>query len=222
MNLNKKRLNSSKLYAITDLKCEDPQIFKKVDQALRGGADIIQLRSKTLLDGPFLRIAAKLAPIIHRRRKLFILNDRVHLMLVSKADGIHLGQEDLPYAYARKILGRSRLIGRSTHSLQQAVKAEKEGHDYIGVGPVFGTPTKPDYIPVGLELVHQVSHKLKIPYVAIGGIDASNIHEVLSAGATKIAVVRAVFAARNPENAARELKDKIRRNHGNDNFIRKK
>lgn len=209
MNWKKKLLKNFRLYAITDLKKEDPAIFKKVEQALQGGADIIQLRSKTLLDGQFLRLAQKFAPLVHRYRKLFFLNDRVHLMLVSEADGIHLGQDDLPLIYTRKILGPNRFIGRSTHSLKQALQAEREGHDYIGVGPVFETPTKPTYTPVGLKLVKQVSGKVKIPFVAIGGIDVRNVDKVVEAGASKIAVVRAVFAANNIEKATKQLKESL-------------
>ena len=209
MNWKKKLLKNFKLYAITDLKKEDPEIFKNVERALRGGADIIQLRSKVLLDGPFLHLARKMAPLVHRYRKLFFLNDRVHLMLVSNADGIHLGQDDLEYSYARKILGRNRFIGRSTHSLAQALRAEKEGHDYIGVGPVFATPTKPNYTPVGLKLVENVSQNIKIPFVAIGGIDGRNVEKVRAAGANKIAVVRAVFAASNIEKATKQLKENL-------------
>ena len=209
MNSKKKLLKNFKLYAITDLKSEDPAIAKKIEAALRGGADIIQLRSKTLLDGSFLRLAQKISPMVHRYRKLFFLNDRVHLMLVTDADGIHLGQDDLPLAYARKILGTHRLIGRSTHSLKQATRAEREGHDYIGVGPVFETPTKPMVTPVGLKLIEQVSKRIRIPFVAIGGIDATNVDRVIDAGARRVAVVRAVFAAKDIQKAAKILTEKI-------------
>ena len=211
MNSKKKLLKNFSLYAITDLKSDDPKIVKKVDAALRGGADVVQLRSKTLLDGPFLRLAQKLSPVVHRHKKLFFINDRVHLMLVTDADGIHLGQDDLPLSYARQILGFKKFIGRSTHSLAQAVKAEREGHDYIGVGPVFETPTKPDYNPVGLKLVEQVSKRIRIPFVAIGGIDASNVEQVIRAGAKRVAVVRAVFAAKDVKNASQILTEKLRR-----------
>lgn len=211
MSSKKKLLKNFSLYAITDLKSEDPSIVKKVDAALRGGADIVQLRSKTLLDGTFLRLAQKLAPVVHHHKKLFFINDRVHLMLVTDADGIHLGQDDLPLEYARQILGSKKFIGRSTHSLAQAVKAEREGHDYIGVGPVFETPTKPDYNPVGLKLVEQVSKRIRIPFVAIGGIDVSNVDQVIQAGAKRVAVVRAIFAAKDVKNASKILTEKLRR-----------
>ncbi|MBI4971875.1 MAG: thiamine phosphate synthase [Candidatus Omnitrophica bacterium] len=210
MNSKKKLLKNFRLYAITDLKSEDSSITKKVDAALRGGVDIIQLRSKTLLDAPFLRIAQKFVPIVRRHRKLFFINDRVHLMLLTDADGIHLGQDDLSIAYARKILGSKRLIGRSTHSLEQAVRAEREGHDYIGVGPVFETPTKPNYSPVGLKLIEQVSKRVRIPFVAIGGIDATNVARVIDAGACRVAVVRAVFAAKDVRKAAEVLLEQLK------------
>ena len=119
----------------------------------------------------------------------------------------HLGQDDLPIAEARRIWrGRRLILGKSTHSLAQARRAEREGADYIGVGPVFRTPTKPGYAPVGLKLVRQVSRSVRIPFVAIGGIDASNVARVLRAGAKRVAVVRAVFGARDTFAASKELK----------------
>ena len=123
----------------------------------------------------------------------------------SGADGVHLGQDDASYAEARAELGPAALIGRSTHSPEQALAAEKEGFDYIGVGPVFGTPTKPDYVPVGLDLVRFAAKNVKVPFVAIGGIDASNVFQVRQAGARAVAVVRAVMASQDPERTAREL-----------------
>ncbi len=210
MNWKKKLLKNFNLYAITDLKEEDGSVIKKIDAALHGGADIIQLRSKTLLDGAFLRLAQKIAPVVRNHRKLFFINDRIHLMLVTQADGIHLGQDDLPYRYARKILRSGSLIGRSTHSLNQAVQAEKEGHDYIGVGPVFCTPTKPGYKPVGLSLVSKVSERIRIPFVAIGGINSGNVNQVIEAGAYGVAVVRAVFAAKDVRKASQILTNKIK------------
>lgn len=205
MNWKKRLLSNFRLYAITDLKTEDGGILAKVDQALRGGADIIQLRSKSLSDQALLRLASKMLPLVHKYRKLFFLNDRVDLVLASGADGVHLGQDDLGYTAARRILGPLRLIGRSTHSLAQAVKAASEGHDYIGVGPVFRTPTKPDYQPVGLKLIRQVSGQIRIPFVAIGGIDETNVDQVIRSGAKSVAVVRAVFAARDVLSSTRKL-----------------
>lgn len=202
-------LKKFQLYAITDLKTETFASLEKVEQACRGGADIVQLRSKILSDAAFIRLGLKIRGITRRYRKLFFVNDRVDLALVMGADGVHLGQEDMPVALARKMIqqnGRSLWIGKSTHNLQQAFDAEKEPADYIGVGPIFSTPTKPGVAPVGLELLRQVGSRIRIPWVAIGGINLKNIHAVMDAGATRIAAVRSVFAAKNTEKAAHELK----------------
>lgn len=198
------------LYLVTNLKKHDPSIFKKADSALKGGADILQLRSKTLLDGAFLEIGEKLKKIAHSRRKLFIVNDRPHIAKLLKADGLHLGQDDLPIKEARKIVGSRMIIGKSTHSLKQAVAAEKEEPDYIGVGPIYATPTKPNYKYVGLELIRQVSKKVKLPFVAIGGIDSNNVAEVVRSGARCVALVRAIFDAKNPEKSSRIIKNIIK------------
>jgi thiamine-phosphate pyrophosphorylase len=136
---------------------------------------------------------------------LFVVNDRVDIAMAAGADGVHLGQDDLPLAAARRLWPRG-LVGRSTHSLGQALAAQAEGADYIGVGPVWATPTKPGRPAVGLELVRAVAAaQLRIPWVAIGGVDAGNVGAVLAAGARAIAAVRAVTAASDPEAAARGL-----------------
>jgi len=214
--MNKKKiLNNFSLYAITNIQKEDPGIIKKIDAALKGGADIVQLRSKKLTDAALLRLALKITPLVQRHKKLFIINDRIDLALLSGADGVHLGQDDISYEQARKVLGKTKIIGRSTHSRAQAVKAAKEGNDYIGVGPVFSTPTKPTYTPVGLKLVNQVSKSVTIPFVAIGGIDQTNVEQVIEAGARGVAVVRAVFAKKDVKKASENLVKKI-------NFIRRR
>ena len=205
MSWKKKLLKSFRLYAITDLEEENSVIIKKVNEALQGGADILQLRSKTLSDAALLRLARKMLPLCRKHRKLFFINDRVDLVLASGADGVHLGQDDMPYRDARRILGSKFFIGRSTHSLPQALKAAREGHDYIGVGPVFETPTKPDYVPVGLKLVGEVAAKVSVPFVAIGGIDSSSLGRVIEAGANSIACVRAIFSSKNVQQSVKEL-----------------
>lgn len=195
-----------KLYAITDLREEDPEIFGKVEAAYRGGADIVQLRGKGLRDAELYRLGLRFRKIADRFRKLFFINDRIDLALAVGADGVHLGQEDLPIKEVRKICAPARIfIGKSTHSLSQALQAQKEGADYIGVGPIFETPTKPAYQPVGLELIREVRRRISTPFVCIGGIDKTNIREVVQAGGLRVAVVRAVFGARDVERATRTL-----------------
>jgi len=200
------------LYAVTDLRTAGPEVLKKIEQAYRGGTDIVQLRSKVLSDGALIRLGLKIGKIAAKHRKLFFVNDRVDLALVTGAHGVHLGQDDMPVGIARNLArkaGRNLWVGKSTHSLPQALQAVTEGADYIGVGPVFATPTKPHARSVGLQFVKQAAARVRIPWVAIGGIDLENLRSLISAGATRIAVVRAVFAARDPERAARELKHKI-------------
>ncbi len=212
MNWKKKVFGSFKLYGVTDAREDSLDLLKKIDLAYAGGADIIQLRSKTLGDGALYRLALGIRKIAERRKKLFFMNDRVDLAIAAHADGVHLGQEDLPVAAARKILNNARSpmwIGKSTHNAAQARMAQREGADYIGAGPVFKTPTKPDYPPAGLAFVRQAAKQIKIPFVAIGGIDLSNISSVIEAGARRIAVVRAIFGKENPYEAAYELRKKI-------------
>ncbi len=212
MNWKKSVFENFKLYAITDIASPHEKIIQKVRQAYRGGADIIQLRSKKLSDCELLKIGSQIKALALRFRKLFFVNDRLDLALALGADGVHLGQDDMPLALARKLCRKAKTslwIGKSTHSLEQAVEAEREGADYIGVGPIFETPTKPHYGPVGLKLIRQVKQKIKIPFVVIGGIHPENIHNVLTSGAERVAVVRAIFQARNVYAATKKLRTQI-------------
>ena len=214
MRLKKNLCQNWKLYVITDPNvravCKPPLLVHVVEQAIAGGADVIQLRDKTASDEELLKIASTLLSVTRPSRIPLIINDRVHVAKKSGADGVHLGQEDGSLKAAREILGEGAIIGRSTHSREQALEAVREGFDYIGVGPVFPTPTKPDYAPVGLELVQFAAKSISIPFVAIGGIDTSNAAKVVEAGAKTIAVVRAVMRAEDPKKAAEELKASLR------------
>ncbi len=197
------------LYAVTDLRTEDPEVLEKIERAYRGGTDVVQLRGKGLPDAALIRLGEKIRKVASRSRKLFIVNDRVDVALAVRADGVHLGQDDMPVQVARGIARRSGLrlrIGKSVHDIGQAVKAVRDGADHLGVGPVFATPTKPGLDAVGLDFLKQVSKKVRIPWVAIGGIDLENLSWVLEAGATRVAVVRAIFAAKDPAVAAARLK----------------
>ena len=177
-----------------------------VRAAIQGGASVVQLRDKKASRRQLVDSAKELLRVTRPLGVPLIMNDDTDAAQESGCDGVHLGQDDGPLAAARKILGPGSIIGRSTHSPEQAKAAELEGFDYIGVGPVFGTPTKPTYTPVGLELVKFAAANIKIPFVAIGGIDASNIEQVRSAGAKTVAAVRAVMSARDPEAAAKQLR----------------
>lgn len=197
------------LYAVTDLRTAADADLKKIEQAYRGGADIVQLRSKFLSDSTLVRIGLKMRKIANHYRKLFFFNDRVDLAIVTNADGVHLGQGDMPQSMARRLIrqsGKKIWIGRSTHTLAQALKAQEEGADYIGVGPIFKTPTKPQALAAGLKLARQVSTRIQIPWVAIGGIDRARLATVLDAGARRVAVVRAIFDAANITLATQQFK----------------
>jgi thiamine-phosphate pyrophosphorylase len=184
-----------------------------VRAACQGGADIVQFRDKLITGRERYAAAARLLKICRESRVLFIVNDALEVALAVGADGVHLGQDDLPVAEAKKLIHplgmKNFLVGASTHSLDEAIQAEREGADYIGIGPVFSTPTKPTYNPVGLELVGAVASRSKVPHVAIGGIDASNVGAVLAAGARRVAVVRAVCGADDVAAAARKMKKVI-------------
>ena len=198
------------MYAITDLNTPSESVIGQMERALLGGVDIIQLRSKSLSDLALIRLGQKMRRVTRRLKKLFLVNDRVDLMQILDADGIHLGQEDIPISAARRLIGnRNKIIGRSTHSLDQARRAEREGADYIAFGPLFATPTKPTYRPVGLQKIRSVLRAVRVPVVCIGGIDCENVNRVVESGATRVAVVRAVFGARDPYQAARTLRKAV-------------
>lgn len=212
MLLKKKQCRDWRLYAIT---CPEGlggrDLVGLAEAAIRGGADVLQLRDKKASDADFLAMARLLSPLTRRLGVPLVINDRLRLAKECGADGVHLGQEDGSLAEARRILGDNVLIGRSTHSPEQALSAEREGFDYVGVGPVYATPTKPGRTPVGLELVRFAADHLKIPFVAIGGIDEGNIQTVLDAGARCVALVRALLGSNDPETAARMFLRKMKR-----------
>ncbi|MBK9922665.1 MAG: thiamine phosphate synthase [Elusimicrobia bacterium] len=182
--------------------------FDMVSKACAGGADAIQLRDKSLSARELLRVAKTLQSVCDHTGALFVLNDRVDVALAADVDGVHVGQEDLPVRHARALLGHRKLIGCSTHSTAQALAAVGDGADYISCGPIFATPTKPDYVPVGLDLVKEYRALLRIP-VAIGGLDESNVAAAAAAGADRVAVVRGVCGAEDIEGAARRIKDQF-------------
>jgi len=158
--------------------------------AVEQGAAIVQLRDKSGDEGVILGKAREITALKKTRSFVFILNDDPVLAVKSGADGVHVGQ-DMPTGDARKVIGESMILGKTTHNLEQAREAVREGADYISVGPVFATPTKPGRPAVGLEYVREAARYVSMPFVAIGGIDLSNIDDVLAAGAKTIGVVRA-------------------------------
>ena len=196
-----------RLYVIIDratVKARD--LAEVAEAAIRGGADVLQLRDKAASDDTLIEEARRLLRLTRGAGIPLIINDRPEVARAIGAEGVHLGQADLPLSVARRRLGPSAILGRSTHSLAQARAAEADGADYIGCGPVFATPTKPEYAGVGLGLIAEVDSQVRVPLVCIGGIDQTTLPQVLAAGATRVAVVRAICGAADPEAAARALK----------------
>ena len=195
----RERLATARLYLVCDAK---PRAWLRA--AVRGGVDLLQLRDKAL-DDESLVVAAE---EFRAAGALFILNDRPDLVEACGADGVHVGQDDASPAAAREAVGPERIVGRSTHAPEQADAAEADPDvDYLAVGPVHATPTKPGRPAAGLRYVGYAARTVTKPWFAIGGLDAGNVHEVLERGATRIVVVRAITEAGDPEAAARALRD---------------
>ncbi|GGL02782.1 thiamine phosphate synthase [Deinococcus radiotolerans] len=188
----------------------EPEFLARVGAALDGGVDTLQLRCKDWEAGAYIALGERVAALARARGVPFFINDRVDVAAACGADGVHLGQGDLPPAWARR-LAPGLPLGLSTHVPAQAHAALAEVPAYIAAGPVHATPTKPGRAPAGLAYVRTVAAlNPPLPWYAIGGIDASNVHEVLVAGATRVAVVRAVLDARDPAQAASDLRAALR------------
>ena len=179
-------------------------------RAIRGGAKVIQLRDKQLMRGEVLEIARRLKEICAEKGVLFIVNDYLDIALAAGADGLHLGQEDLPLAEARRLLPIDSLIGCSATSLSQAVRAQAGGADYVAVGSIYPTLSKEKFKLVGLETLRRVRSRVSLPLIAIGGIDHTNVKEVMKAGATGVAVISAVMGADDVEEATRRLAARLK------------
>ena len=208
------KLHSSQLYLVTDPEKEGGRpLLETVQRALKGGVDIVQLRDYETPDGRLLQIAIALRQVTLAYGALFIVNNRPDIARLSDADGLHLGQDDMPVAEARMILGEGKLLGVSTHSMIEARKAVADGADYIGVGPVYPTQTKKNVgTPVTLGYVREVAaSKLDVPSFAIGGIKLENIEEVLRAGGMRAAIVTGIVGVPDPQKAAACFKEIIQK-----------
>lgn len=169
------------------------------------GADIVQLRDKFSNKETILQNAFLLQKSFLNTNTLFIVNDYLDIAKIADCDGLHIGQKDIPIEIARRILGKEKVIGVSCHNLKQALDAQKRGADYIGFGPIFPTPTKPGYKAIGLGSIKKLKKKLKIPFFAIGNINFNNVNRVMSAGADRVAVCRAVLKAKNVSLAVKDF-----------------
>lgn len=212
---------TARLYLCTDARKQQGDFEQFVDAAFEGGVDIIQLRDKTIEAAEELELLEILHSVAHRHGRLWAVNDRADIASLSGAPVFHIGQKDLPLRSARKLLHDPTIIGLSTHTPEQidaaiAASPGRSGLDYFCVGPVWATPTKPGRSAVGLDLVKYAANAVKradeetvggvvLPWFAIGGIDLSNVEEVVRAGASRIVVVRAITEAEDPTAAARAL-----------------
>lgn len=197
------RLARARLYFVTDA-TTDRDLLRG---ALEGGVDMLQLRDPSASDAELLRAAAVSRALCDEHGALLWLNDRPDLALRAGADGVHLGQDDMPVADARALVGNDLLIGLSTHSPEQLEAGIAAGVDQLSVGPVWETPTKPGRPATGLGYVrHAARRRAPVPWFAIGGIDSRNVGEIVAAGATRMVVVRAIRDARDPRAAAAELR----------------
>jgi thiamine-phosphate pyrophosphorylase len=188
-------LQQARLYLVSS---PSDNLFPVIEASLQAGLSIVQYRHKDADDLVKLAEAYKLCQLCHDYGALFIVNDRLDLALAVNADGVHLGQKDLPAGLARQMLGSQKIIGKSTTNPEEMEKAIAENVDYIGVGPVYETPTKPGKAAAGLEYVRYAASHATVPWFAIGGIDPNNIVEVLKAGATRVAVVRSIMESEQP------------------------
>jgi thiamine-phosphate pyrophosphorylase len=194
-------LEDARLYFVTGIVPE-----RVLAAALAGGVDVVQLREKDASDDELLAAGRLFRRLTRAAGALFVVNDSPELALRCEADGVHVGQDDLPVPEVRALVG-DLIVGLSTHSPEQIRAAE--GVDYIGVGPVYATPTKAGRAPVGLELVEEAARAAALPWFAIGGIDLENVDEVVAAGAGRIAVVRALRDADDPRATARALRRRL-------------
>jgi thiamine-phosphate pyrophosphorylase len=193
---------------ITESTCKRPWL-EVAEQAILGGADCLQLREKSLDSGELLRRARQLVALCKSHHVISIINDRPDIALMADADGVHVGQSDLPAQDVRKLIGAGKILGVSTHNIEQAKQAMRDGADYIGVGPMFKSSTKPRDFVAGAQFAREVAEKIPLPAVAIAGITMENVDEVVATGIRAIAVTAAVAGCDDPRSAAELLKKKL-------------
>ncbi|MDU1904180.1 MAG: thiamine phosphate synthase [Dysgonomonas sp.] len=199
------------LYLVTDrsLSLNRPLEYI-VEEAVKGGVTIVQLREKNASTREFYELALNLKKLLRPYKVPLIINDRLDIALACDADGLHIGQSDMPYEVARKILGRNKIIGLSVENVEDAIEANKLDIDYIGISPVFSTSTKTDTaLALGLQGVRDITNISKHPSVGIGGLNLSNAKDIINAGADGISVVSAIMSAHDPKEAATELRNEI-------------
>ena len=203
-------LSECRLYGIIDLGyVERWDAARIVEQLIEGGVDLIQLRGKNKSISQLVVLAAELHELTAKSFTPLIVNDHAEIARRVAVEGVHVGQDDDPVEIVRQKAAREILVGKSTHSLEQACAAHREGADYIGFGPIFATPTKPDYTPIGLEDIRRVHAEVDVPIFCIGGITVDNVQSVIDAGAKRVVMVSALLKAHNIVDYARCATDML-------------
>ena len=203
MRLDKKHIL---LYAVTDRAWVGTKsLYEQVKEALENGVTCVQLREKELSEDDFLKEAKQISELCKEYKVPFIVNDNVDIAIACKADGIHIGQEDMELTNVRKLVGEDMIIGVSAHTVEEAIKAQEGGADYIGIGAVFATSTKTDVDVLSFDTLKSICEAVDIPTVAIGGIKKDNICKLKGSGIDGVAVVSAIFAAKDIATATKEL-----------------
>jgi len=206
-------LRDFRLYVILDVDIAGPggDIVEIARKTISAGADILQLRAKSCSDRRILKIGRAIKNLVRKSKVLFVLNDRADLARIIDADGLHLGREDLPVKDARNILDNNKIIGLSTHSVEEAKEAERQKADYIAIGPIFPTATKPQSIALTPGIITKIKDKVKIPFVAVGGINLDNLDQVKAGGAQRVAVCRAIITAKDVFAVTKEFRQRLYR-----------
>ena len=200
------------LYAVTDRTWLNGEtLYEQVEKAIKGGVTFVQLREKNLDEESFLKEALKIQKLCRKYNIPFVINDNVEIAKKINADGVHVGQSDMKAGNVRAILGEDKILGVSAQTVQQALLAEKEGADYLGVGAVFPTGSKSDAEYVSCETLKEICNEVNIPVVAIGGIGEGNVSKLENSGISGIAVISAIFGAVDIESATKSLKKKIKK-----------
>ena len=202
-------LHRIRLYVLISSGITTKSVIETTRLVINGGADAIQLREKTISDSEFILLAEEVRDITTRKGSLLIINDRVHVAREINADGVHLGQQDMSVIEARNIIGDEKIIGVSTHNVIQARQAQKDGADYIAIGPIYPTRTKDHEPSVGIEIIREISGAVNIPFIAIGAITLDNLDEVLKAGASRIAVCSAIIGSKDIYSTTKQYKEKL-------------
>lgn len=205
-----KRIQDARLYGIVDLGYVTPEKVEHMTaQLCSGGVDVLQLRAKKLAAGQIERLARLMLPITREHGVPLVINDHLEVADAVGSEGVHVGQDDDAVAKARAVVGSTCFVGKSTHSLAQAVAAQKEGADYIGFGPLYATGTKPDYVPIGLQDIAEVHRLVALPIFCIGGVNAARLDDIIAAGAKRVVVVSAFLLAADVSGEVRTLKQSL-------------